>query len=504
MKPSNLGGARGWDVSEMSRHVVHLSPDVEALLSDHVPDDTWNATKDALGKPPRTTFLRVNTSIQTREVAKKRLQAFVTEQCERKKWPPYLVKNHPTLHDVLYLNVDGPLDVHPVGRGGERERRSFYWHLEGVKFSFEIEVIVDAMCGNAVMRGADIFAAGILAAESPMEAGDTVSVYVDLDQSCLRGTAKRYEGGKLFLGNGVALMGRDVLYTVSPQELKGKGVGILMTCPIYRSPSLSDMFGEGLALQNLPSILVAHVLDPQPGEMVLDMCAAPGGKTFHIATLMNDTGTLIALDRSSQKIARLATQMAFQNLTSTRAYACDATSCVMSEEETAAYRTTAQSGEWRWPPSGSKMKQLPRESFDRILLDGPCSAMGQRPNFRPAISSAILIHHAQYQRSLLHAAHRLLRPGGRLVYSTCTIAVSENEANVGYALEQFPDLEILDVAERVGGKVGRDGLKGVAGLSEEARARCWRFQPGEDCGIGVDGEGLESIGFFFAVFRKRG
>ena len=67
------------------------------------------------------------------------------------------------------------------------------------------------------------------------------------------------------------------------------GVGIAMTEPVYESPCLSDLLPSLIFPQNLPSAVAVHVLDPQPGECVLDMCAAPGGKTCHIATLMENT-----------------------------------------------------------------------------------------------------------------------------------------------------------------------------------------------------------------------
>ncbi|KAJ3051593.1 putative methyltransferase nsun6 [Rhizophlyctis rosea] len=459
---------------------ITLSQDVEDLLSSGYTTDEWASIRAALATPPRTTFLRVNTLKCSRDEALLTAQRFVDEQCKTKNWLPMSVKIHPTLRDVLYIHVEGPLDVSPSVS----------------------EVMVDALCGNAVLRGADIFAAGVLAAESPMKAGDKVSVYVDLDRACLRGQSKKYTGKKAFLGNGVSLLGRDDLFTVAAADLKGRGIGILMTEPLYRSPSLSDLFSDGLSLQNFPSILVGHALNPQPGETILDMCAAPGGKTMHIATLMQNQGTLIALDRSAQKVTRLSKFLQSQNISSARAYTCDASSCVMSDPETQEYRTALENGTWKWPNSGSKLKKLPREGFDRILLDGPCSAMGQRPNFLPSLAPAILTSYPQYQRSLLHSAHRLLRPGGTLVYSTCTISTQENEGNVAYALRTFEDLELVDVSQRVGGKVGMDGVDGK-GLSEVERRMCWRFPPGVACGTGLDGEELESIGFFFAVYRKR-
>ncbi|KAI9097058.1 S-adenosyl-L-methionine-dependent methyltransferase [Phlyctochytrium arcticum] len=458
---------------------LQFNPDVEYILRKNRSVEDWNKICNALTRPPLTTFVRVNTLKNTTDDALVHLQNFVTnvdrKQCIEKGWPNVVVRKHPVVPDVLYLTVAGPLDVVPASK----------------------EVVVDKLCGNAVLRGADIFATGVLAAESPMKKGNRVAVFVDLEGKCLRGQSKVFSGQKLFIGNGIALLGREDLYKCAAKELRGSGIGVQMTEPIYRSPSLNEIFSLGLVLQNLPSILVAHQLNPQPGDIVLDMCAAPGGKTTHIATIMRNQGTIIALDRSRQKIKRLAQYAEDQNLSSIRAYSCDATSCVMSKEETAGFLSDPV-----WPASGSKVQNLPREFFDRVLLDGPCSAMGQRPNFDPeGINVPVLEHYPVYQQSLLHAAHKLLKVGGTLAYSTCTFTSAENEENVAFALRTFPDLELLPVPEAYR-HMRQPGLSGIEGLSEEHRQSCWRFDPGESCGTGADGEPLESIGFFFAIFRK--
>ncbi|TPX67260.1 hypothetical protein SpCBS45565_g03904 [Spizellomyces sp. 'palustris'] len=458
----------------MSFTPVVFPPKIDTILRANYSDEAWIAICKALAVPPRTTFCRVNTLRCTREQAREQLQDFV----DMKNWPQWIVYEHPVVPDVLYMDVQGPLHVDPV----------------------EKEVIIDTMCGNAVLRGADIFATGVLAAETATKPGAKVAVYVDLDGACLRGQSKKYTGRKAFVGNGIARMGRETLYTCSAKQLRGKGVGVQMVEPIYKSPSLGDMFAKGVILQNLPSVLVGHALAPRPGELVLDMCAAPGGKTTHLAALMGDQGTIIALDRSHQKVDRLVNYIREQELVSVKAYCCDATSCVMSEQETKEFLATPV---W-WSP-GSKIQALPRECFDRpfnLLRMMRFDPKGQRPNFKPDITVGVLHHYPAYQRSLLHAAHKLLRPGGVLVYSTCTINAAENEHNIAYALATFPDLEIMAVPPEFEG-LGQAGLTGVEGLAEVARQRCYRFEPGQMCGVGVDGKMLESIGFFFAAFRKK-
>ncbi|KAL2912939.1 hypothetical protein HK105_207610 [Polyrhizophydium stewartii] len=407
-------------------------------------------------------------------------------QARHKRWAASLdVHIHPSVPDVLFLLARGPLPVLPVGSNRE--------------------VIVDIPCANAVLRGADIYAVGVHAAEAPLRPGDPVSVFVDLDGRCLRGQSKRYTGSKVFIGNGHALLGRDDLYRFSPKELKDRGVGVLMTEPIYESPSLNDIFDHGLVLQNLPSILVSHALQPEPHHTILDMCAAPGGKTTHIAALTDNKATIIALDRSKPKILRLAAHVQALGWSSIRPLVCDATACVLSPERSAAFNWDSD-----LPAPGSRIRALPRESFDRILLDGPCSALGQRPSFTSSVNPAILKHHPAYQRSIFHAAHALLKPGGRLVYSTCTFTIDENERNVASFLAEFPDMELVrhdPASDPVDWRqAAQPGHPSVAFPTEADRASVCRFDPHRPTSVvlGPDGSPLEldTIGFFFAVFRK--
>uniref|UniRef100_A0A0A9EBB9 SAM-dependent MTase RsmB/NOP-type domain-containing protein n=1 Tax=Arundo donax TaxID=35708 RepID=A0A0A9EBB9_ARUDO len=110
----------------------------------------------------------------------------------------------------------------------------------------------------------------------------------------------------LYIGQGITAMSRAGIFRVP------HGIAVEMTDRVYKLPSFNDVLEGEIFLQNLPSIVAARVLDPQPGERVLDMCAAPGGKTTAIAILMRDKGEVVALDRSHNKvmeILKLAAEM---------------------------------------------------------------------------------------------------------------------------------------------------------------------------------------------------
>ncbi|EFJ43347.1 hypothetical protein VOLCADRAFT_43107, partial [Volvox carteri f. nagariensis] len=146
-------------------------------------------------------------------------------------------------------------------------------------------------------------------------------------------------------------------------------------------------------LQNLPSVVAALALCPPPGSRVLDMCAAPGGKTTLLAQIMGNLGEIVALDRSHAKVSEI------RSLTGEMGATC------------------VEDGEGSPRPAPS----FPPEYFDHILLDAPCSALGLRPRLQQQSSAAYLRQCGAAQRRLGDAAVRLLRTGGSLVYSTCTI-----------------------------------------------------------------------------------
>ena len=170
--------------------------------------------------------------------------------------------------------------------------------------------------------------------------------------------------------------------------------------------------------------------DPQPGERVLDMCAAPGGKTTHIAQKMNNTGLVVAGDKSNNKIKTIQSNCTRLGVTNVRAFAMDSTKCLAA----AGAEIPVSCDESVSPP-------FPGEYFDRILLDAPCSALGQRPQFYNKIKIKELESFPKIQRKLFSTAVGLLAPGGVLVYSTCTNNLEENDNMVTWAINTFPDIE---------------------------------------------------------------
>ncbi|KAM4814006.1 tRNA (cytosine(72)-C(5))-methyltransferase NSUN6 isoform X2 [Urocitellus parryii] len=458
---------------------ISLRPEVENYLKENFMNEevlAVSSKQDAQGKfeallnhlshPPSFTSVRVNTHLASVQHVK----SLLVDELKKLNGLIVPVLQHPDLQDVLLIPVIGPR---------KNIKRQQY------------EAIVGAQCGNAVLRGAHVYVPGIMSASKFMKAGDVISVYSDIKGKCKKG-AKEFDGTKVFIGNGISELSRKEIFSGLPEM---KGIGIRMTEPIYLSPSFDNVLPSYLFLQNLPSAVVTHVLNPQPGEKILDLCAAPGGKTTHIATLMHDQGEVIALDKISNKIEKIKQNASLFGLNSIKAYCFDGTKALkldMIENTEGA------------PPF------LP-ESFDRILLDAPCSGMGQRPNMACTWTLKEITSYQPLQRKLFSVAVQLLKPGGVLVYSTCTITLAENEEQVAWALKMFPCLQLQPQEPQIGG----EGMVG-AGLSLEQLKQLQRFDPSVVPLPDTDIDSLrdariedmiwlankDCIGFFIAKFQK--
>ncbi|MGB9866590.1 MAG: RsmB/NOP family class I SAM-dependent RNA methyltransferase [Bacillota bacterium] len=186
-------------------------------------------------------------------------------------------------------------------------------------------------------------------------------------------------------------------------------------------PSLHPYHFAGVYyLQDPAAMLAAELLDPHPGEWVLDLCAAPGGKASHLAARMGNLGVLVANDPDRQRVTVLARNLERMGVT------C----AVVLYEEPA--RLAA-----RFPGF-----------FDRVLVDAPCSGESTFGNDAIAKRSwsvqkvAIM---ARLQRRLLSHAAALVRPGGWLLYATCTFSPEENEDVVGAFLSDHSDFHVADI-----------------------------------------------------------
>ncbi|WP_082865765.1 16S rRNA (cytosine(967)-C(5))-methyltransferase RsmB [Paenibacillus crassostreae] len=185
--------------------------------------------------------------------------------------------------------------------------------------------------------------------------------------------------------------------------------------------ALTDWYRDGLlSVQDESSMLVAEAVGPMPGMRILDCCAAPGGKTAHMAELMKDDGHIIANDMYPHKEKLIREQAERLGLSSIETVVGDALNLSEAYSES---------------------------SFDRILLDAPCSGLGvirRKPDLKWAKKPADIEGIATLQYELLEKISPLLRVGGILVYSTCTIEPQENEEMVRRFLENHPQYGLAE------------------------------------------------------------
>lgn len=176
-------------------------------------------------------------------------------------------------------------------------------------------------------------------------------------------------------------------------------------------------------VQSLSSMLPPLILDPKPGEFILDMTAAPGSKTTQMAALMKNSGEIIALDSNQVRIYKLLASLEGQGVKNTKVIRTD--------------------GRFYWRDH--------REAFDRVLLDVPCSGEGRINVEDKASFSNWSVKNVEkmhfLQKSLIFSAVNCLRIGGALVYSTCTLSLEENEMVVDFALTKFKSHLVVEDIE---------------------------------------------------------
>jgi len=315
---------------------------------------------NAIARPPSRYYLRVNTLKTTRSA--------LVEKLKRYGIPIFPDE---VLDDAIYIKIDNTPRNVPVS---------------------EYIVVADKYAAESVLVGANLYIPGVVKFDKDIKRGDYVTI-VD-------------PKGHI-VGWGLALINSD---EISKNE---RGIAVKTIISRYNVPSLRDLkeYKEGLFYaQSYPAILTSHILDPKPGDIIVDMCAAPGGKTTHLAQLMRNKGVIYAFDKSEKKISAIKENVKRLDIT-----------CVKPIVHDSRYIHI----DYRWL------------RVDKVLLDPPCSALGVRPKLYEEKSWRDIIALAEYQKQFLKAAYCILDKGGLLAYSTCTITIHENEHVIKYAVSKL-------------------------------------------------------------------
>ncbi|ABM80572.1 PUA domain-containing protein [Hyperthermus butylicus] len=275
------------------------------------------------------------------------------------------------LPEALWLPVRGPVEPRDTG----------------------CRLVVDKRAAESIMLGANVYAPGVVA----------------LDEACANPGAEV----TVVSENGVPVANAVLAEDYRRAMEEGRGLVAVNVRPRYRVPSLRDTvwWRRGVIYeQSLPSMYASRILDPEPGAVIVDMCAAPGGKTSHIYELVRGEARIIAVDHSARKTERM--RMELGRLGHTRIEVIRADSRYLD-------------------------RILGSGVADYVLLDPPCTSLGVIPKIYDRKTLRDVANTAEYQRQFLRAAAKLLKPGGVLVYSTCTMTLMENEENTQYAIEKL-------------------------------------------------------------------
>ncbi|MED0678041.1 RsmB/NOP family class I SAM-dependent RNA methyltransferase [Aneurinibacillus thermoaerophilus] len=233
-------------------------------------------------------------------------------------------------------------------------------------------------------------------------------------------------------------------------------------------PAKHPYYHAGLYYIQEPSAMApAAILNPQPGEKVLDLCAAPGGKTTQLAAAMKGKGILVVNDNNPNRVKALVKNVELYGVTN----------AIVTNE------------------IPDRLAEVFPGYFDRILVDAPCSGEGmfrKEPDMVKSWSEQAIEMCCGMQHDILKGAARMLRPGGWLLYSTCTFAPEENEQMIAKFLDEHPDFLVVPIPLYEGWEHGRPEWTLNAGADSRisGTARLWPHR--------VRGEG-----HYLALLQKR-
>jgi 16S rRNA (cytosine967-C5)-methyltransferase len=223
----------------------------------------------------------------------------------------------------------------------------------------------------------------------------------------------------------------DVLEAAGVSAGPGRWPESLRLGQSVRVEDLPGLAEGWFSVQDESSMAAARLLDPQPGENVLDLCAAPGGKSTHLAELMQDRGTILAIDQDAARLQRVTENARRLRLNSIECRLCDGPS-----------------------------HELPEGPFDRVLVDVPCSntgVLGKRPEARWRLDPHDFEELTALQERLLLSAIERVTTGGYVVYSTCSIDPRENRQVIDRVLARRSDVRLEQELEHQPGRPSDGG-----------------------------------------------
>ncbi|MCS7111108.1 MAG: RsmB/NOP family class I SAM-dependent RNA methyltransferase [Sulfolobales archaeon] len=332
---------------------------------------------DAISRPSSRMYARVNT-----------LRISVEEVVDRLRARGLAVFLDEELDEAIYFFVEGPFAI----------------ELQ----DYDKIVVADKYAAESVYLGSNLYAPGVIRCSNSVRVGDEVTV-VTVDG---RPIAK-----------GVSMINcRDV-------RSVRRGIAVEVLKSIYRAPKIIELpeYRAGLIYpQSLAAMYTVRALDPKPGSVVVDTCAAPGGKTGHIVEYTLGKALVFAFDHSRRRLNEM--RGVLDRL--------GHTPLVELWRADSRYLHT----DFSWIGA------------DRIIVDPPCTSLGVRPKLYDTKNYSDIVSASRYQIQFLKSASKILKVGGIMVYSTCTITIEENEEVIEQLIGEDRCLKVVDTEIRRGSR----------------------------------------------------
>jgi predicted RNA-binding protein (TIGR00451 family) len=296
------------------------------------------------------------------------------------------------------------------------------------------KIVVDLIASEMIFQGADIYVPGVKRANK-VKKSDKVNVVNQQD---------------IHVANARSLMSHNEMLETK-KGLAAKNLQSPYIVPSLEQQELTDL---PVYFQSIPAYLASLNLEPKRNERILDCCAAPGNKTIHLSEIAGEEAKIVAVDRSKNRLKKLkerANKFGIKNIEIKNADIIEL----------------------------SKNWNL---TFDKIMIDPPCSALGLRPRLTIDTSKDKINAMSRYQKAILYACDKLIKKGGEIVYSTCTITEEENEDIIDYAIKKL-DFEVLEQNYR---------YSDYKAISKDSKYPVQRFIPGIH----------KTLGYFIVKIRK--
>ncbi len=369
------------DLDEIKHRLIYdkrVLESIERVYGDKTPD-----VLTSLLTPPRRLYLRVNLLRTNRD-----------NVLDLLKEEGYSAYPDPLIEEAIYFTIDGPYKINDHG----------------------LKVIVDKRAAESIMMGAEIYSPGVVYCDKEIKKGSMATIYSE---------------------NMIAIAEGEAYTSCEDTVVRRKGLFIKNLKSLYKAPPVRELnvWRRGLVYpQSLPSMIASRLLEPKKNDFIVDMCAAPGGKTSHLFELSGGLAKILAIDHSKKRVKEM-----IENL------------------ERLGYRDKI---DIRVGDSRYLSIDLPGLIADKVMLDPPCSSTGVRPKIYDRKTEKDLVSLVKYQEQFLREAYKITKRGGLIVYSTCSITYDENEGLV----KRFIDKErLFDVAEIPSyiKKISSEALKGL-------------------------------------------